>query len=226
MSNIFHTYLYDPILSALVFIYENLAFHDLGFAIIILTIVVRLVLFPIFYRGAKDQAMMQILQPKIKKIQDENKENKEQQAKELMALYKEHSFNPFSGFFLLLLQLPVFLALFQIFRTELSTAAFQSQFFLNFINLGEKSFSVAIVAALLQFIQSKIALAPQSKIQDEKNPIASAGKMMMFIGPAFTLFILLNLPSALGFFWIVSSAFSIIQQIYINKKLAENKEKK
>ena len=68
MAQLFHTYLYNPILEALVFIYNKLAFHDLGFAIILLTIAVRVVLFPLFYKGAKDQTIMQRLQPEIRRV--------------------------------------------------------------------------------------------------------------------------------------------------------------
>ncbi|MEK7086984.1 MAG: YidC/Oxa1 family membrane protein insertase, partial [Patescibacteria group bacterium] len=95
MTNLFNAVFYQPILSVLIFIYNNLAFHDLGLAIIFLTILVRIVLFPLFYKGAKDQALIQRLQPHIKKIQLDHKVDKAKQAQELMALYKEHRFNPF-----------------------------------------------------------------------------------------------------------------------------------
>ena len=69
MVGLFHTYLYEPILWFFVFIYKNLAFQDVGFSIFLLTVFVRVILFPIFYKSAKDQSLMQRIQPKLKKIQ-------------------------------------------------------------------------------------------------------------------------------------------------------------
>ena len=98
MANLFHTILYQPLFNALIFLYQYLSFHDLGIAIILLTIVIRLVLFPLFYKGAKDQAILQRLAPKIKEIQTNHKNDKQKQAKAMMDLYRQHKVNPFSGF--------------------------------------------------------------------------------------------------------------------------------
>jgi len=221
MGSLFNIYLYQPILSVLIFIYENLSFHDLGLAIIILTILVRVVLFPLFYKSAKDQSLMQRLQPKIKKIQDDHRHDKEKQTQALLALYKEHKFNPFSGIFLLLIQLPILIALYQVFLKELNQSVFTSPYFFGFINLSQKSLAMAVLAALLQYYQAKLALAPnkEGESKNQPNPMASMGKTMVYMGPIITLLILSNLPSALGFYWSISTAFSLAQQVYINKKL-------
>lgn len=222
MGSLFNTYLYQPILSVLIFIYENLSFHDLGIAIIVLTIFVRVVLFPLFYKSAKDQSLMQRLQPKIKKIQEDHKHDKEKQTQALLALYKEHKFNPFSGVFLLLIQLPILIALYQVFLKELNQSVFTSPYFFGFVNLSQKSLIMAVLAALLQYYQAKMALAPNKEGEDKRqpnNPMASMGKTMIYIGPVLTLLILSNLPSALGLYWSISTVFSLGQQVYINKKL-------
>ncbi len=104
MVTLFNTYVYQPILWLLVFIYQNLSFHDLGLAIVILTVLVRLVLLPIFYKGAKDQTIIQKIQPHVKKIQLDHKDDKEKQAKELMALYQKHHVNPFSSILFLIIR--------------------------------------------------------------------------------------------------------------------------
>ena len=219
MTNLFNAVFYQPILSVLIFIYNNLALHDLGLAIIFLTILVRIVLFPLFYKGAKDQALIQRLQPHIKKIQLDHKDDKAKQAQELMALYKEHRFNPFSGVFLLVLQLPVFIALFQIFTKELKTLTFDNHYFLSLINLEQKNLVLVVLVALLQYWQGKLSLPPKAK--DKKpagGPLASSLGMMVYIGPVFTFLVLSNLPSALALYWGISTVFSVGQQIYINKK--------
>jgi len=221
MVNFFKVVFYQPILSVLIFIYNRVAFHDLGLSIVFLTIFIRIVLFPLFYKSAKDQALMRKLEPEIKRIQKEHKADKNKQAQELMALYKNHKFNPFSGIFLLILQLPVFIALFQLFSKEITISAFDNHTFLSLINLEEKSLVVAFVAGILQYIQGKISLPKDGKsAAPSQNPLASSMKMMVYIGPIFTVGILTGLPSAIGIYWIVSTFFSIGQQIYINKKIS------
>lgn len=219
----FNTYIYQPILSVLVFIYEHVALHDVGFAIILLTIFIRIVLFPLFYKGAKDQTIAQKIQPKIKEIQEKHKDDKEQQARAFMELYKEHKFNPFSGIFTLILQIPIFIALFRMFNKELSNPIFsEGVVFLGILNLGEKSIALALVAAGLQFLQAKLAMPKQTKTSssDQEKQMLMMQKMMLWMGPLFSLFILSSLPSALGLYWIASTLFGIGQQLYINKKIS------
>ena len=82
----FHTFLYQPLFNALVFLYEYVTFQDVGLAIIVLTLVIRLILYPLFYKSFHNQTVLQKLQPEIKRIQSSNKGNKEKQAQELLAL--------------------------------------------------------------------------------------------------------------------------------------------
>lgn len=225
MSGFFNTFLYQPILASLIYIYNTVAFHDLGIAIVLLTIAVRVVLFPVFYKSAKDQALMQRLQPHIKKIQLDHKDDKERQAKEMLELYKKYKLNPFSGFLLLLLQLPVFIILFQVLSKELSGTAFASTTLLGILDLGTKGYVMPVLAAAMQYLQGKLTMGNvKPSAADKDNPMASMTNTMMVMGPALTFFVLLNLPSALGLYWLVSSLFSVLQQIYINKRLPKFKD--
>lgn len=214
MSNLFHSYIYEPVFAALVWIYQNLPPHDLGLSIILLTFAVRIVLLPLFWKGAKDQSILQALQPKVKEIQENHKGDHEAQGRALMALYREHKVNPLSGIFFLLLQLPIFIALFQIFTRELGNAIFDSHTFLGLINLDEKSIIVALLAAGLQYVQAR--LMPQGK-----GPEGSTAKMTrifgLVAGPAISLIVLTSLPSALGLYWVASTIFSVGQQLVINR---------
>src|SRR5580692_1502805 len=122
------TYLYHlifkyPILNLLIFFYQTIAFHDLGLAIILATIFLRLILYPFFHTGAKQQMLMQRIQPHVKKIQEQHKDDREAQAAALMALYKEHGVNPFSSILLLVIQLPILIALYRIILSGLGAAA-------------------------------------------------------------------------------------------------------
>ncbi|MFH0806638.1 MAG: YidC/Oxa1 family membrane protein insertase [Candidatus Brennerbacteria bacterium] len=216
MSNLFHAYIYNPVFEVLVWIYQTVPLHDLGISIILLTFAVRIVLLPLFWKSAKDQSILQTLQPKVKEIQDNHKGDHEAQGRALMALYKEHRVNPLSGIFFLILQLPVFIALFQIFTRELGNVLFDSHTFLGLINLDEKSIVIALLAAGLQYVQAR--LMPQGKGTE-----GSSAKMTKFfglvMGPAISLIVLTSLPSALGIYWVASTVFSIGQQLVINKSI-------
>lgn len=214
MITLFNNYIVEPIVWLLGHIYTTVAFDDLGIAVILLTVLVRVVLFPVFYKSARDGAIMQKIQPKIKEIQKQHSENKEEQARALIALYKEHRLNPFSGFFLLLIQIPVFWALFKILSSGTLGATFDNTTFLGLINLGEKSFVIVAIAAIFQYIQGRLALPPGG---NQEGTQAAVGKAMVWVGPLLTLIILGNLPAALGLYWAVSTLFSVFQQIYINK---------
>lgn len=214
----FQTYIYQPILDALVFIYHTAAFNDLGLAIILLTFAVRVVLLPLFYKGARDQALMQRLQPRITAIQREHKDDKERQAKALMALYKEHKLNPFSSILLLIVQLPIFFALFRMFSKGLDGGVFVSHTLFGVVDLSAKNLLIVVIAAALQFLQAKLSTATK-KGAGQQGSAAMVGKVMLVVGPILTVVVLMNLPSALGLYWLVSTLFSVVQQVYINRAL-------
>ena len=110
----FNEILYRPLFNILVLLYNIIPGDDLGIAIIVLTIGIKLVLYPLNQKAIKSQKALQELQPKIKEIQKKYKD-KTQQAEELLKLYKEAKINPFSGFLPLLIQIPILIALYKVF---------------------------------------------------------------------------------------------------------------
>lgn len=202
------------LLQVLVFIYKNFAFNDLGVAIVILTLLVRIILLPFFYKSAKDQTIIQKLQPYIQEIQKNHKGDRVKQGEAMMELYKKHKVNPFSSILLILLQLPIFIALFNLFTKQISSPYFASTYFLGFIDLSKKNIFIVIVAAVFQYLQTKIIFKTQ-----KNNSSKDLNRIMVFVGPLITILIFYNLPSALSLYWLVFSIFSFIQQIYINKKV-------
>ncbi len=224
MINLFNKFLYDPLLKSLVFLYQKFSFHDLGIAIIILTIIIRFILFPLFYKGAKDQAIMQRLSPKIKEIQKNHKDDKEKQTRALLDLYKEHKVNPFSGFLLLLVQLPILIALYKVFLNGLSVITLNgpiNNLFLGIIDLNQRNIVLVVVAAAVQYYQGKLALPKINKPSNELDIAEKMGRQMVFMGPVLTFVFLyfFNLPSAVALYWLTTSIFSVIQQIIINKRI-------
>lgn len=236
MIYLYQLIFYRPILNLLVYFYETVAIWDFGIAIILVTILIRLVLYPLFHKGAKQQMVMQRIQPKIKKIQELHKNNKEKQAQALMDLYKEHGVNPFSSILLLIVQIPIMIALYWVVRSALTPGditglySFVAQpqainaLFLGFFNLAQPSVVLILLAALAQYFQAKLAIY---RDPSDKGPLAPAEKMarqMVFIGPLVTIFIFYTLPAAVGLYWLVTSLFSIGQQIVINRHFKRGEE--
>ncbi len=226
MSSLYNNYIYQPLLHVLVFLYQHFSFHDLGIAIVLLTIIVRIILFPLFHKGAKDQAIMQKIAPKLKEIQIRHKDNKEKQVQETMALYREHKVNPFSQFLLLIIQLPILIALFKIFSKGFQEIQNLHPYFLGFIDLTKPNIIIVLAAAAAQFIQAKLTLPKTDKQSKNLSTAERVSRQMVFIGPIFVVVVFLQFPSALGLYWLTFSVFSVIQQIIINKQLNIEQELK
>lgn len=209
MKNAFHFILINPLVATLVFLYDYIAFQDLGIAIILLTVLVRFILYPLFYKSLKQQAALKVIQPHIQRIQHEHKDNREAQGRALMALYKEHRVNPLSSFGLIIVQLPILIALYQVF---LNPPAGLNQSFLNLINLNERSIIIVGIAAITQYILGRLSMG-----KGGDDAAARMMKNMVVIGPLFTVLVLYSLPSAVGLYWVTTTLFSIAQQAYINK---------
>ena len=115
MGSLFTTLIYKPIYNLLILVYNIVPFHDFGIAIIIVTILIKLVLIPLSKKQIESQRKMQILQPKIKEVQQKYKNDKEKQSRALMELYKTHKTNPMSGCLPLIFQLVFLIALYRVF---------------------------------------------------------------------------------------------------------------
>lgn len=238
----FNTILYRPLFNILVLLYEYLPGHDFGLAIIVLTILIKLIFYPLGAKAIKSQKALSGLQPKIKEIQDKYKDNKEEQTKALMALYKKEKINPFSGCLPLLIQLPVLLALYRVFWRGLQpeTMALLYNFvphvesistsFLGIIDLSQSATIIIenvrhylwpnivliFLVGIVQFIQMKMS-SPKSE-KDKKQDSSFAGQMqkqMLYFMPAFIVLILFRMPSAIGLYWLTTTLFTILQQYFI-----------
>lgn len=245
--NIFYQFLYYPLLNALILLYNVLPGHDLGVAIIILTILVRIILWPFSRQSLRSQKSLQDLQPKIKEIQKRYQDNKEEQAKAMMRLYQESGVNPMSGCLPLIIQFPIFIALYRVFIKGLTTknlvhlysfvskpASLNVQF-LGIFDLTKPNLLLAVFAGILQFIQLKMISDKQPKMMQsgdksqsgllKQSDISQAmGKQMTYLMPLLIVFFLWKLPSALGLYFVITTAFSIVQQfLFYNRELESSK---
>lgn len=214
----FNTLLVQPLNQALLFLYDSIAFNDLGVAIILLTIIIRLILFPLFYKSFHNQTLLQKLQPKIKEIQHNHKDDREQQARAMLDLYKEHKVNPFSSFLLILVQLPILIALYRVFLGINSNLKNLNTDFLGLIDLTNQSIIIVGLAAIFQYLHGRLTL-PKLKPGEKEPDSLKITKKMIYFGPVITVVILYTLPAAVGLYWLTTSIFSLAQQIAINKKI-------
>ena len=237
MIALFNEIFYRPIFNALVLLYEYLPGTDLGVAIIILTVLIRVVLLPVFYKGAKDQAIIQRLAPKMKEIETQHKGDQQKKLAAMLDLYREHKVNPLSPFLLLLIQLPVIIGLYQVFWKGISEESLKFLYsfvfapeivnhtFLGLVDLSSRSFLIVALAAIAQYFQGRLSLPKNTAPKKDLTPMEMMGKQMVYMGPIMTVLFLSYLPSAIGFYWLTTSVFSVIQQIVINKRLKVSDEK-
>jgi len=233
--NFFYIILYQPLFNSLVILYNYIPGHDFGIAIIFLTLIIRIILFPISVKAVNSQRSLQKLQPKLQEVQKKYKNDKEKQAKEILELYKTEKINPFSGLLLAIIQLPILIALYRVFWGGLnpkelvglygfvSNPGHINSLFLHIINLSKPNLIFAVLAGLTQYFQTKMLLpnnvnALSGKSGKEADFSQIMQKQMLYFLPIFTIIILINLPSALGLYWTTSGLFSIIQQYLIFKK--------
>lgn len=239
MLDILNTIVYQPIFNGLLFLQKTLPGNDLGLAIIILTIVIKSVLFTPSLAAIRASRQLQTLQPKLKAIQEKYKDNKEQLAREQMKLYKESKVNPLSSCLPTILQLVVFIYLYQVFINGLKVDGaglleaeqlknvypslrdyFASHpintMFLNFVNMAAKhNIILAVLAGASQFWQTKMLAAPKEpKIPGAKDEsmTSALNKQMMYLLPLMMVYFGYTFPAGLALYWIVSTFFTIGQQ--------------
>lgn len=233
MLALYHEVLYRPILNLTVGLYD-LLFDDFGLAILALTILVRGALWPLTHRALANQKAMMDLQPKLKSVQEKYKDNKEEQAKAMMALYAEHKVSPFSSCLPLLIQLPLFIALYRVLSAGLKSENLNelygfisnpgtiSTMSLGFLDLSKPSIVLAVLAAAAQFFQAKMMQRKDVKVHTEgskdEDTMAIMNKQMLYMMPAMTLFIGWKLPAGLTLYWLFTNLAMIAQQKLAFKK--------
>lgn len=242
MTNIFTTLIFQPILNVLIWFYNVLPGADFGIAIIALTILVKLVLYPFTVSQIKQQRALQDLQPKIDEVRKRLKDDKEGQAKELMELYKREKVNPAASCLPLLIQLPVFIGLFRALKDGLASRSLSllypfvanpgtiNHMFLNAVDLSKPNYVLAVLAGAVQFWQSwqilrrpALTTEPPKELRDkegakDEDMAAIMNKQMMYIMPFVTIFVGISLPGGLTLYWLVMSLLTVAQQALFLRK--------
>jgi len=244
MTQLFNTILYQPIFNLLVWLYNVIPGHDIGLAIVALTVIIKLILYPLSLQSIKAQKAMKDLQPKIEDLKKRFKDNKEQLSREMMSLYKREKINPASSCLPLLVQLPFFIAVYRVFRTGLTNGSLDMLYpfihnpgtlnpvTLGFVNLANPNIYLALLAGAAQFWQAKMMVTKQPPKQvankegsKDEGITAAMNKQMLYIMPVITVVIGMSLPGGLALYWFITTLLMALQQLYFFKKDGKNAEK-
>ncbi len=236
MSSLFHTILYQPLFNLFVWLYNVLPGHDLGLVILAVTILTRVILYPLTAASIKAQKGLQDLQPKLDAIKKEFKDDKQKQAQATMELYKNNKINPLTSCLPMLVQLPLLLALFWVMQDGLASKNVAQNLYpfvrnpgtLNIMSFGLLNLAVpnvvlAILAGIAQFFQAKM-LSRKTPPKEagagakDEDMAAIMNKQMLYVMPVMTALIGFSLPAGLSLYWFFSTVLMVLQQWYVFKK--------
>jgi YidC/Oxa1 family membrane protein insertase len=194
---------------------------------------VKILLFPLTKNGSESTLRMQTLSPQIKEIQDKYKDNPTQMNAKMAELYKQEGYNPLSGCLPMFIQFPIFIAMYNLFNNhfDLRGAMFIPGWIPD-LSLPESIFNFApyqlpligwsdirllpIISVGSQRLSGKITQTPDQQSNSQM-------KIMLYAMPVMFFFILYNVPSGLTLYWIMTNAFSMVQQVLINKYLVKRR---
>ena len=213
---------------------DILPWADIGVSVIIFTVIIRLILFPLSKQSVATQIAMREIEPEVAKIKKNNKDNQEKQARELMALYKEKNIHPFSGVLLIFIQLPILFGLYFIFlRSGLPTIDTSilypfvhapetiSILFLGLVDVTKRSLLFALLTALTQFVSAWI-ISPKTQKTDgggfAQDFQRGMQMQMKYVFPIIVGFIAYSLSAIIALYWITTNLFTIGQEFYMRRK--------
>jgi YidC/Oxa1 family membrane protein insertase len=205
----FFTIIAYPILKILLFIHKFVG--NYGIAIIILTILIKILTFPLVVKSMKGMKKMAEFQPKMKALQEKHKDDKAALNMEMMALMKQSGYNPMAGCFPMLLQMPIFFALYRVLYSAQELYGAPFALWIKDLSAHDPLYITPILMSVVMFLQQK--LTPPSPGMDPAQR-----KMMMFMPLIFGAFMLAT-PSGLCVYMLVNAIVSVAQQQYLNKKL-------
>ncbi len=219
--------LYKPLFNLLIFLYNTIPGHDLGVTIIVLTLIIKLVLYPLNRRAIISQKALQTIQPKVEELKERYKDDREKLGTEMMQLYKQEKINPFSSCLPLLIQLPILIAVYQVFIHGLKNQSFEllypgiaspgslSTFAFGFLDLLKPNLILALMAGLAQFWQTKMLMAKNKKAGSMTSAMNS---QMLYMMPVMTVIIGSRFPAGLALYWFSTTFFSVLQQMWMFRK--------
>ncbi|MCI0428765.1 MAG: membrane protein insertase YidC [Nitrospiraceae bacterium] len=200
-----------PIFFVLRFIHDYT--YNYGVTIILLTVAIRLLFAPLQYKSYKSMKMMRLIQPKIAAVQAKYKGDRDRLNKELMKLYKDQKVNPLGGFLPMILQMPVFVALFNVLYTTIDLRQAPFMLWITDLSVQDPYFVLPVIMGATMFIQQKITPTTMDPTQAK----------IMLVLPVGMTFLFVNFPAGLVLYWVTNNTLSISQQLITDRFVFRNK---
>lgn len=191
-----------------------------GVVIIIFSILMKVILHPFTHKQMDASLKMQRIQPQVSEIQAKYKNDPRVMQQELSKLYKEAGASPFSGCLPLLLQMPIFISLYNVLRYSLDMRNASFIFWLRDLSEPDKYMILPILMGVFMVLQSRMMRPPvqdEENMDDKQKAMQSSQKMMTWIMPVMMFFIFRSMPAGLVLYWTVFNVLSIVQQYYLQK---------
>ncbi len=244
ISPLFHSIIYNPLYNGLVYLVGVIPSHDMGLAVIALTVVVRIILFPLSRRAVDAQLAMKKIAPEVEEIKKKYKKNSPEQSQAIFALYKERGIHPFASFGLVLIQFPILIALYWVFYKSGFPQVDQALLypfvhvpppinmeFLGVINMASRSIPIAVLAGVTQFLYTWLSMGPREKVP-EGTPIEASlsGDMAKsfdlqarYMLPVMIGVIGYTIAAAAPLSWVTSNIFMILQELAAGRRFGQKK---
>lgn len=240
MSSLFITILFKPLFNVFVGLYNIVPGHDVGVVILVITVLIRLILYPLTNKSIKSQKALQELQPKMEEIKKQYAGDQQKQAQATMELYRAGKVNPMASCLPLLIQLPILIALYWVFSSSLNAATIAQTLKDNLypfisnpgsinpvtmwtFNLAVSSPVLAVLAGLAQYLQARTTMKKTTPATvpaeggKAADMTAMMNKQMLYFMPALTVLIGFSLPAGLTFYWFWSTLLMAGQQFLVGR---------
>lgn len=237
----FHTLFYEPIYNLIVVVLTFVPLHDIGAAIVIVTLIVKTLLLPFNMSTLRTQYMMKKIEPEMNKVKELQKKDPQAASKQMVEMYRKNKINPFSSLFAMILQVPIFIALYIVFSKGLFDDSKSIYSFVTFpgklhtvafgiFDVTQKNIAVAVLAGVSSYFLARrqtVSMGNSKKdTKDNKEEsfqdhFAKSMKMqLLYVLPVIITVSAMALPSALGLYWFVSNTASYALDVYVKNKLA------
>ncbi|MDO8624320.1 MAG: YidC/Oxa1 family membrane protein insertase [bacterium] len=236
ISAFFHTFFYNPIYNLLVALVALVPGGDVGIAVVVLTIIIRLILLPFSLSAARTQRAMRALEPKLAELKEKHKDNKEEHALKTLELYRTERVNPFASILTVFVQLPVLLGLYWVFYYEpftvLNTALLYSftpvpgtitDSLFGLVPLAEKSVVLAFLAGLTQYLQAQFALSNAPKptgtgMQADFSRVMAI--QLRYVFPILIATVAYSTSAAIALYFVTTNTVGVLQEWYVRRQVS------
>ncbi len=231
----FHLIFYKPIYNLLVIFLNIIPLHDIGASIIMVTVVVKLVLLPLNLRATKSQYLMKALDEEIKVLKENHKHNQQELSLKIMEVYKREKINPLSSLFVMIIQIPIFFALYFVFSKGMFNDPNSIYNFVTFpavlhteafglLDVTKRSLVIGIITGLSSFFLARRQTQSMSakKGGDESfqdHFMKSMRIQLLYVLPVVVGLSATALPAALGLYWVTNNIITFLQDVYIKSHI-------